>query len=92
MVLQAVVSQQLVPSIDGRQVPAFEIMTVTPAIRNMIRDNKIPQIDGLIYSSANNDLISMDTSLLGLYKDGTITEETALTYATNPEMLKRRLR
>ena len=67
-------------------------MTVTPAIRNMIRDNKIPQIDGLIYSSANNDLISMDTSLLGLYKDGTITEETALTYATNPEMLKRRLR
>lgn len=92
MVLQAVVSQQLVPSIDGRQVPAFEIMTVTPAIRNMIRDNKIPQIDGLIYSSANNDLISMDTSLLGLYKDGKITEETALTYATNPEMLKRRLR
>ena len=66
-------------------------MTVTPAIRNMIRDNKIPQIDGLIYSSANNDLISMDTSLLGLYKDGKITEETALTYATNPEMLKRRL-
>ena len=92
MVLQAVVSQQLVPSTDGRQVPAFEIMTVTPAIRNMIRDNKIPQIDGLIYSSANNDLISMDTSLLGLYKDGKITEETALTYATNPEMLKRRLR
>lgn len=36
MVLQAVVSQQLVPSIDGRMVPAFEIMTVTPAIRNMI--------------------------------------------------------
>ena len=92
MVLQAVVSQQLVPSTDGKQVPAFEIMTVTPAIRNMIRDNKIPQIDGLIYSSANNDLISMDTSLLGLYKDGKITEETALTYATNPEMLKRRLR
>lgn len=92
MVLQAVVSQQLVPSTDGRQIPAFEIMTVTPAIRNMIRDNKIPQIDGLIYSSANNDLISMDTSLLGLYKDGKITEETALTYATNPEMLKRRLR
>ena len=92
MVLQAVVSQQLVPSTDGRQVPAFEIMTVTPAIRNMISDNKIPQIDGLIYSSANNDLISMDTSLLGLYKDGKITEETALTYATNPEMLKRRLR
>ena len=90
-VLEAVISQQLVPTIDGHQVPAFEIMTVTPAIRNMIRDNKIPQIDGMIYSSATPELISMDASLLKLYKDGTISKDTALTYATNPEMLKRRL-
>ena len=54
MVLQAVVSQQLVPTTDGGLTPAFEIMIVNPAIRNMIRDNKIPQIDGLIYSSAGN--------------------------------------
>ena len=92
MVLQAVVSQQLVPSVDGGMVPAFEIMTVTPAIRNMIRDNKIPQIDGIIYSSASNDMIAMDTSLLRLYKAGTITEETALTFATNPDMLGKKLR
>lgn len=91
MVLQAVISQQLVPTIDGHQVPAFEIMTVTAAIRNMIRDNKIPQIDGIIYSSATPELVSMDASLLKLYKDGTISKDTALTYATNPEMLKRRL-
>ena len=91
MVLQAVISQQLVPTIDGHQVPAFEITTVTPAIRNMIRDNKIPQIDGMIYSSATPELVSMDASLLKLYKDGTIAKDTALTYATNPEMLKRRL-
>ena len=91
MVLEAVISQQLVPTIDGHQVPAFEIMTVTPAIRNMIRDNKIPQIDGMIYSSATPELVSMDASLLKLYKDGTIAKDTALTYATNPEMLKRRL-
>ena len=91
MVLQAVISQQLVPTIDGHQVPAFEIMTVTPAIHNMIRDNKIPQIDGMIYSSATPELVSMDASLLKLYKDGTIAKDTALTYATNPEMLKRRL-
>lgn len=91
MVLQAVISQQLVPTIDGHQVPAFEIMTVTPGIRNMIRDNKIPQIDGMIYSSATPELVSMDASLLKLYKDGTISKDTALTYATNPEMLKRRL-
>ena len=91
MVLQAVVSQQLIPSVNGTMVPAFEIMTVTPAIRNMIRDNKIPQLDGIIYSSANADMISMDTSLLNLYKAKKITAETALDFATNPDMLKKRL-
>lgn len=91
MVLQAVVSQQLVPTVDGGITPAFEIMVVNPAIRNMIRDNKIPQIDGLIYSSAGNDLISMDSSLLALYKNGRITSDTALAYSSNPEMLKKKL-
>src|SRR5512133_1806226 len=47
-VLQAVVSQQLIPSLDGGQVPAFEIMMVNSAIRNMIRESKTPQIDGVI--------------------------------------------
>ncbi|HCT90999.1 MAG TPA: type IV pili twitching motility protein PilT [Lachnospiraceae bacterium] len=90
-VLSAVVSQQLVPTVDGRMVPAFEIMTVTPAIRNMIRDNKVHQIDGLIYSSTKEDMISMDSSLLSLYKQKLISRDTALTYATNPEMLGRKL-
>lgn len=91
MVLQAVVSQQLVPTVDGRMVPAFEIMIVTPAIRNMIRDNKIPQIDGVVYSSSNGELVSMDSSLLKLYQKGQITRDVALTYASNPEMMKRRM-
>ncbi len=90
-VLNAVVSQQLVPTVDGRMVPAFEIMTVTPAIRNMIRDNKVHQIDGIIYSSAKDDMISMDSSLLKLYKSGIIDRDTALTHATNPEMLGKKL-
>lgn len=91
MVLNAVVSQQLVPTVDGKVVPALEIMTVTPAIRNMIRDGKVHQIDGLIYSSTKEDMISMDSSLLKLFKDGRITKDTALKYATNPEMLIRKL-
>ena len=49
-VLQAVISQQLIPTMDGTLIPVFEIMEVTPAIRNMIRENKVHQIDGLIYS------------------------------------------
>lgn len=92
MVLNAVVSQQLIPTIDGEIVPVFEIMTVTPAIRNMIRDNKIPQIEGLLYSSAKDDIISMDSSLQKLYEQGRITKETALLYSTNPEMLERKLK
>ena len=91
LVLNAVVSQQLVPSLDGGRVPAFEIMTVTPAIRNMIRENKVPQIDGVIYSSAKDGMISMDSSLQQLYQSKKISRETALTYATNPEMLARRI-
>lgn len=91
MVLNAVVSQQLVPTVDDKVVPAMEIMTVTPAIRNMIRDNKVHQIDAMIYSSAKEDMLSMDISLLNLYKQGRITYDTALCYATNPEMLSKKL-
>lgn len=91
MVLQAVVSQQLVPSAGGKLVPAFEIMTVNSAIRNMIRDNKVPQIDGILYSSSKPEMVSMDSSLLRLYREKQITAETALTYATNPDMLSKKL-
>ncbi len=91
MVLQTVISMQLVPDVNGNQVAAFEIMTVTPAIRNMIRDNKIPQIDGMLYSSNKEDMISMDSSLIQLYKNGRITKETAIEYATNAEMIKKKL-
>lgn len=91
MVLNAVVSQQLVPTVDDKLVPALEIMTVTPAIRNMIRDNKVHQIDGLIYSSMKEDMISMDASLMNLCKSGTISRDTALKYATNPDMLGKKI-
>lgn len=90
-VLHAVVSQQLVPSQDGKLVPAFELMTTTSAIRNMIRENKIHQIEGLIYSSSGKDMMSMDNSLLALYKAGTISDTEALAHASNPDMLKRKL-
>ncbi|MBQ0005021.1 MAG: PilT/PilU family type 4a pilus ATPase [Clostridiales bacterium] len=90
-VLSAVISQQLVPAIDGSVVPAFEIMTVTPAIRNMIRENKTPQIDAQLYSANRPDMKSMDQSLIELYNNGIITRETALQYATNAELISRKL-
>ena len=91
MILQAVVSQQLVPDVDGHNIPAFEVMKLTPAIRNMIRENKVYQIDGIIYSSTQQQMRSMDQSLFDLFRKGAITKETALKYATNPDMLKRKL-
>ena len=91
MVLKAVVSQQLVPAKNGTLVPAFEIMAMTPAISNMIRDNKVHQIDGIIYTSAREDMISMDNSLLNLYRKGIITQETVIQYCTNPEMTRKKL-
>ena len=69
-VLRAVVSQQLVPDVNEGLTPAFEIMKTTPAIKNMIRENKVHQIDGIIYSSAGGDMVSMDASLQKLVKEG----------------------
>lgn len=91
MALQAVVSQQLVPSVSGKLIPAFEILTLTPAIRNMIRENKIPQIDGTLYSSSSDTMFSMDASLVNLCKKGLITPKTALEYAVKPDMIQRKL-
>lgn len=86
--LSAVVSQQLLPTLDGGIVPAFEIMKVTPAIRNMIRDGKIFQLDGTIFSNnGNNGMLSMDNSIQQLYRQNIISRETALMFATNPDRI-----
>ena len=91
MVLQAVVSQRLLPTVDGRIVPAFEVMILTPAIRNLIREGKTHQIDGMIYASTNENVIAMDTSILNLYRQGIIDKKTALTKASNPEMMSKKI-
>ena len=64
MVLQAVISQQLIPDVNGKVIPVFEVMRLTPAIRNMIRDNKLHQIEGVIASSSQDQMRSMDYSLV----------------------------
>ena len=90
-VLQAVVSQKLLPSIDGGLVPAFEIMVITPAIRNLILERKTHQIDGIIYSSASETMISMDNSIYNLFANGIISRHTAILEASNPEMMEKRI-
>jgi twitching motility protein PilT len=92
MVLQAVISQQLIPTVDGRdRALATEIMITTPAIKNLIRDNKIHQISNVIQTSGKLFMKSMDASLLDLVRENRISIENALAYASDPEYMKRML-
>lgn len=92
MVLRAVVSQRLIPTLDGNLKPVFEMMTVTNAIQNMIRDGKTHQIDNAIYGGlTDQSMISMDNELIKMYRDKEISKDIAITYAVNPDSLKKRL-
>lgn len=91
MVLQAVVSQQLIPTVNHDMIPAFEIMMTNSAIRTQIRENKLHQIDNTIASGRSSGMIQMDDSILQLMKQGLISKENALLYATNPEILAKKL-
>ena len=89
MVLNAVVCQQLLPSVDGGLVPAFEIMTMNSAIRTLIRDQKTHQIDTILQSA--DGMQTMDSCITRLYKEGRITARTAVEYAYNPEIMAKRI-
>ncbi len=92
MVLHTVVSQQLLPSTSGGLVPAFEIMHMNSAIRSMIRESKTHQIDSAIVAGSSEGMITMEQSILNLYRAGEITAETALSYSDNPDQLRRHMR
>lgn len=90
MVLQAIVSQQLVPTVDGTAAPAFEIMFANTAIRNLIREEKTHQIDSVIAASGAEGMRTMDQSLFDLVKSGRVAKEMALQYSIHQEALKKR--
>lgn len=83
--LQAIIAQTLVPKIGGGRVAAFEIMTATPAIRNLIRENKVAQMYSAIQTGASDGMISLDTSLRQLLTQGLIDRQTAAAFAKEPE-------
>jgi len=89
--LQAIISQQLVPTIDGGMMPVFEVMRATNATRNLIRDAKLNQINSVIATSASDGMMSMDNNLIELCQKGKITKDTALNYAINIELMEKRL-
>lgn len=92
MALKTVVSQQLIPTVEDQLIPVFEVMHVNNAVRNMIRESKVYQIESVIGMSGSEGMVSMDNSLYELTVAGRITVETALQYALHPELLEKRLK
>ena len=91
-VLKAVVSQQLVETIDENgRVPSMEIMVTTPGIQNLIREGKTQQIESAVQTGNKYGMRTMDMSLAELCKRGVISQDTAMTYAVDGETLKRLL-
>lgn len=87
MVLQSVVSQQLIPTLDKKMTPAFEILHCNNAVRNLIREGRTHQIPAVINTSSEEGMIGMDASLLKLYKAGQISYQVMLTHALAPDTL-----
>ncbi|MBR4725719.1 MAG: PilT/PilU family type 4a pilus ATPase [Lachnospiraceae bacterium] len=91
MILKTIVSQQLIPKQAGGVVPAFEIMHANSAIRTLIREGKTHQFDSLINQAGREGMRTMDGSIFDLLRNGVIDQETALTYCTNPETMRRNI-
>ena len=90
--LLGIVSQRLIPRIKGGLIPACEVLFNTPAVANLIRENKIHEIPLVIETSAEMGMISLNRALADLVKRKEITLENALNYSLSPAELKMLIR
>jgi twitching motility protein PilT len=86
--LVGIISQRLVPKVDGGRVPACELMIANPAIKNLIREKKFFQIDLVIETSLQEGMITLNRSLAELIKRKEVALETAELYSLNPSELR----
>lgn len=91
-ILQAIVSQRLIPAIGGGRVAAAEILVATPAVRNIIREGKSHQLEAVIQTGSEYGMQSMDKTLVSLIHNGTITYDEARNYAIDLDELDRLMR
>ncbi|NOX19010.1 MAG: PilT/PilU family type 4a pilus ATPase [Chlorobi bacterium] len=82
-VLISLVSQKLVPSLDGRRVLAKEVLLVTPSVKAAIKNNNTSEIYMMINQGGNQGMVTMEQDLIRLYKQRKISRENALAYANN---------
>ncbi|MEK7133288.1 MAG: PilT/PilU family type 4a pilus ATPase [Patescibacteria group bacterium] len=81
-------SQRLIPRVSGGLIPAYELLIANHAVRNLIRENKIHEIDLVIETSSDLGMVSLNRSLVELVRQGEITMENALAYSLNPTALQ----
>src|SRR5207248_8500569 len=86
--IRAVVAQQLMPKLGGGRVAAIEILFASPAIGNMIREGKTPQITSAIQTGVKEGMIDMDTSIKRLFDEGKISARAAYDKAIDKEIFK----
>ncbi len=82
--LEGVIAQRLIKKPEGGRIAAYEIMLGTPAIRNLIRESKVPQIYGMIQTGREMGMITMDQSLQDLVQNNQIAREAARALAYDP--------
>ena len=91
-VLEAVISQQLIPMVNGEgRVAAFEVLHTNPAVRNLIREGKTHQLTSVMQTNRKMGMITMDDALTQLYQEYKISREMALQFAQDQESLKNKL-
>ncbi len=91
-ILMAICSQRLIPAIGGGRIAAAEILAVTPAVRNIIREGKTHQLDAVIQTGAEYGMQSMDKTLAKLIHEGTISYDEARNFAVDLDELDRLMR
>jgi len=91
-ILMAICSQRLLPAIGGGRTAAAEILVVTPAVRNIIREGKTHQLDAVIQTGAEYGMQSMDKTLAKMIHEGTITYDEARNFAIDLDELDRLMR
>ncbi|MBD5493998.1 MAG: type IV pilus twitching motility protein PilT [Lachnospiraceae bacterium] len=91
-VLEAVISQQLIPTLDGRgRVAAFEVMHANHAVRNLIREGKSHQLVSVMQTNRKMGMITMDESIIQLYFEGKIDREMAVQFAVDPDGMQNKI-
>ncbi|HDI83288.1 MAG TPA: type IV pili twitching motility protein PilT, partial [candidate division WOR-3 bacterium] len=88
-VILAIITQALIPKLTGGRALALEILYATPAIKALIRENKIHQIYSHLQAGQKYGMITMNQSLYQLYMSRQISLENALSYSRNPEELEK---